>query len=90
MRWVLGLVSAGYQYNGTMVSMKHALFYVNDLSDVAVPRRHASMTVFLDKGGNKRQIACILALPHWEMACCAESAPSEMKLRGKPSALLRT
>ena len=29
-------------------------------------------------------ITCILALPHWEMACCAESAPSEMKLRGKP------
>ena len=33
---------------------------------------------------------CILALPHWEMACCAVSAPSEMKLRGKPSALART
>ena len=33
---------------------------------------------------------CILALPHWEMACCAVSAPSEMKLRGKPSALPRT
>ena len=29
---------------------------------------------------------CILALPSWEMACCAESAPSEMKLKGKPSA----
>ena len=26
---------------------------------------------------------CILALPHWEMACQAESAPSEMKLRNK-------
>ncbi len=25
----------------------------------------------------------ILALPHWEMACQAEPAPSEMKLRGK-------
>lgn len=29
-------------------------------------------------------VTCILALLRWEMACYAESAPSEMKLRGKP------
>ncbi len=33
----------------------------------------------------KNEMSCILALPHWEMACQAEPAPSEMKLRCKPS-----
>ena len=44
-------------------------------------------TTYLTKS---KRWTCILALPHWEMACCAESAPSEMKLRGKPSAAPRT
>ncbi len=29
----------------------------------------------------KNVVTCILALPHWEMACQAVPAPSEMKLR---------
>ena len=33
---------------------------------------------------NESSSSCILTLLHWEMACCAVSAPSEMKLRGKP------
>ncbi len=32
---------------------------------------------------SKRYWTCILALPHWEGACQAEPAPSEMKLRDK-------
>ncbi len=35
------------------------------------------------KHGTQKFATCILALPHWEMACQAEPAPSEMKLRGK-------
>ena len=31
----------------------------------------------------QKHSTCILALPHEEMACQAEPAPSEMKLRGK-------
>ena len=33
---------------------------------------------------------CLLALLHWEMACSAVPAPSEMKLTGKLSALTKT
>ena len=32
---------------------------------------------------SKMRRTCSLALPHWEMACQAEPAPSEMKLRCK-------
>ncbi|KAA6418160.1 MAG: hypothetical protein FRX49_11818 [Trebouxia sp. A1-2] len=34
----------------------------------------------LPKKPAKNEMPCILALPHWEMACQAEPAPSEMKL----------
>ncbi len=39
----------------------------------------------LPKKPAKNEVTCMLALPHWEMACKAESAPSEMKLRCKTS-----
>ena len=48
-------------------------------------RTEADKKVKLPKKPATNQMPCILALPHWEMACQAEPAPSEMKLRCKPS-----
>ena len=43
--------------------------------------RHYSIYCLEER--SKKVLTCILALLHWEMACSAVPAPSEMKLSGK-------